>query len=526
MSCPVRRPATANRRANATIGVLVPLTEDCHSTAGLGLPYQQLACAALVAVAHFNAGSTIVVPTMSGLTAQSTSRTGAILLDTLYTSRGALLAANNVLQEGVDSVLGTARSTSTASSAQLSYLFDAPQLSYWASSPALSDPVAYPMFSRTYASDVVVTQALCKMISSFDWAAIGVVTDRYDLYASAYADQIREHAPTYGVAVIASPTFIEQNEESQQEAVRTLATSRVNVFVAVVVDRDAPTLFAAADAQGLLSAGYVWIVGDALTSSAAQGATMSHLSGLLQFYSSASASGEGFLRFKDAWGQLSTARGDCNNSIFDAVESPRIFTEAPFDVAAFVYDGAVALAAAMASAGPGASGGEIHAALLNLSFDGASGHVAFDPQTGDRALDTLNFAFDNWVARNGTLTVAPAGTFSLSAGRAHSSWVIEWPGGVTTQPSDAYEPPTPSLLENLGATFTSWRIVAPAVSLGLTLPVSLAARQKLRGSVSTVSYVGIVLSSIAFCTDLLFVAQVSHVPTASAPQLTGTSDEQ
>jgi|EP00966_Prymnesium_polylepis_P204330 hypothetical protein len=102
------------------------------------------------------------------------------------------------------------------------------------------------------------------MISSFGWAAIGVVNDKYDLYASAYANQIRTHGPSHGVAVIISTTFIELRPETQAVAVGALAASRVNVIVAIVIDQDAPSFFEAADEAKLLRSGYTWIVADTI----------------------------------------------------------------------------------------------------------------------------------------------------------------------------------------------------------------------------------------------------------------------
>jgi hypothetical protein len=94
----------------------------------------------VVAIAHFNARNASVMPAMADLARRASMAVTPLLYDTRYTNRGALSAANDALQSGADTVLGTARSTSTASTVQLSYLFDAPMLSYWASSPVLSDP--------------------------------------------------------------------------------------------------------------------------------------------------------------------------------------------------------------------------------------------------------------------------------------------------------------------------------------------------------------------------------------------------
>jgi hypothetical protein len=165
------------------------------------------------------------------------------------------------------------------------------------------------------------------------------------------------------------------------------------------------------------------------------------MDGVLNFYASPRAAA-GYDRFTTSWRSRTSAQ--CANTFFDA-HAEAVFSQEPFEVSAFVYDGVITLASAMAAAGgPAAGGAAIYRALLNVSFDGASGRVEFDGN-GDRRAEGLSFALDNWVrtgppASDDTLTSVGAATFSFANGLTGSGTPIRWVGGGHVQPLDMYQP--------------------------------------------------------------------------------------
>ena len=130
-----------------------------------------------------------------------------------------------------------------------------------------------------------------------------------------------------------------------------------------------------------------------------------------QFYASP-AGEEGYDRFTNAW--TTSTDADCANDVFNVSETD-VFSSKPFINAAFAYDCMIALAAAMHSAGENASGAKVFEAFTNVSFDGATGEVAFDPN-GERLSSTVRYAVDVWRASGSELTAIRVGSFTTKSG--------------------------------------------------------------------------------------------------------------
>lgn len=113
-----------------------------------------------------------------------------------------------------------------------------------------------------------------------------------------------------------------------------------------------------------------------------------------------------------------------------------MFSSKPFVNAAFAYDCVVALAAAMHSAGENATGSAVFEAFTNVSFEGATGTVAFGPN-GDRLASTVRYAVDVWRINGSELLATNVGSFTNSSGYTSSDDSITWP-------KDTYAPPDAS----------------------------------------------------------------------------------
>ena len=148
-----------------------------------------------------------------------------------------------------------------------------------------------------------------------------------------------------------------------------------------------------------------------------------------QFYASP-AGDEGYDRFTNAW--TTSTDADCANDLFNVSET-NVFSSKPFINAAFAYDCTIALAAAMHSAGENASGAAVFKAFTNVSFEGATGEVAFDPN-GERNSSTVRYAVDVWRASGSGLTAIRVGSFTTKSGYTNSS------SDSLTWPKDTYAP--------------------------------------------------------------------------------------
>ena len=148
-----------------------------------------------------------------------------------------------------------------------------------------------------------------------------------------------------------------------------------------------------------------------------------------QFYASPAGS-DGYKRFSNAW--TASTDADCANDVFNASETD-VFSSKPFVIAAFAYDCVVALAAAMYFAGENAEGSAVFEAFTNVSFEGATGTVAFEPN-GDRLASTVRYAVDVWRNSGSELSATSVGSFTASSGYTSSDDSVTWP-------KDTYAPP-------------------------------------------------------------------------------------
>ena len=156
-----------------------------------------------------------------------------------------------------------------------------------------------------------------------------------------------------------------------------------------------------------------------------------------QFYASGAGS-DGYKRFSNAW--TASTDADCANEDVFNVNETAVFSSKPFVNAAFAYDCVVALAAAMYVAGANASGAQVFEAFTNVSFEGATGTVAFEPN-GDRLASTVRYAVDVWRSSGSELSVTSVGSFSVSSGYTSASSGYTSSDDTITWPRDAYAPP-------------------------------------------------------------------------------------
>ena len=190
------------------------------------------------------------------------------------------------------------------------------------------------------------------------------------------------------------------------------------------------TVFAAAQDAGLLddAAGIntefvTW--GDVLRLSPDPRASVAAMNGMLHFYEGPAAEA-GWDRFRAAYTSAGRTAADCASGAFNASAVPvrGLWPDAqagprtglwgpPIEHVAYVYDCVVALAAALAAAPDVADGADVYERFKRVSFEGASGHVAFDHATGDREVGaTYQFMLTRYGA--GTVRVSWVGVVRVA----------------------------------------------------------------------------------------------------------------
>ena len=263
---------------------------------------------------------------------------------------------------------------------------------------------------------------MCELIATFGWRRFSVLHAN-DAYATAYAEGLRTNSVSTGLTVVASASYEKDLSSTYEKAVTIIRDSGVNVFVCIAWDQDLIGLLKLASEQGILTTGYVWLGGDTLSVGAAdyagsfavsRDAALQMLDGLLTFLPSARGTA-GYARYTAELQKHNIS--ECENDFFNVTDYPTIYsTDSPYDVGASAYDCVVAFAIAMARSEDPSDGDEVYASFKQLVFDGASGLVKFDPNTGDRSSDTAAYVAMNWQYSNGSVGLTLAASISITNG--------------------------------------------------------------------------------------------------------------
>ena len=346
------------------------------------------------------------------------------LLDTLSNPQGAYRAVSEAQRNrGLGGIVGAVRSDVSELVAQLTGLEGVLQISPASSSPVLSDKARFPFFARTYPSDLLSARLLGRTLLAFSWRYVTLVYVR-DSFGTGYQQALAAAAGPLGLHIhldgVSSDGAGGADVDDLRLVVGEVKAHRENIVIAAMFDYG-PFLDIVAELH-MLSAGYAYVLIEG-SSQAAGLATRQRqrLSGMLSWAVSGPVSSTqtaAAARLSDVWRTLTPA--DCANEAF--VANATMFAQAPPDVAAFMFDAVTAMAlaisytdygdAASGSAGPaGDTGAEGRrrrlAELLNVSFDGTTGGVGFDPR-GDRLGEGLGFELCNFVVGSSTVSCPAA----------------------------------------------------------------------------------------------------------------------
>ena len=377
---PAARGSGAARLSTAAVGAgrafadmvwLVPLVAAANQGARLGVlwrydngsqtrEWDQVSCAAVLAVNHFNARNGSVVPEFAdvppGFNVQG------LYYDAWSTASKAIVAYRKAVAAGADAIVGPSRSAQAVPVSQLAAIDETVTVSPWASSPQLSNPSLHPFFSRTWPADSLTAATIMGAISGFGWRNIGYVGVR-DAYADGFKDAMHAWSVENAGKVVlrTGPSFPYGDPVAAREAVGKLKALGTTVNMMVVYDEDIYAVMAAAEEFGMLTDDYIWLVSDTTSEMSTDpayipaGGSPELLAGWLRgtlrmTFSPESEKGPGYQRLAVVWSSLT--KSDCAFTSGDDshfVPDQAVFDSDPYDVAACMYDAVAASALALAA---------------------------------------------------------------------------------------------------------------------------------------------------------------------------------
>jgi ABC-type branched-subunit amino acid transport system substrate-binding protein len=390
--------------------------------------WQEIAAGALRGVVDFNARDGRYVEELSKLGACDKQLVPRVIDDGISPS----LAVSGLLDalgsaHRPDVVIGASASSCSVPTALITGVLNIPQISFWSTSSQLDDKSQFPRFMRTIAPDPFVAYAVCKYWRSVGYEHAGVIYVN-DNYGEAYKEAIVSHCLAMGFKSVPTVPFGGSDGPAALRAqVAKLRATDLNVFLIVAVSASVPTILEEAERMGMLGKGKSWMLSDGITEDtllALPAATQAQASGMLKVVAAGGTdSNSRFQAYLHDWGAY-------NFSGLDRFVQPwwrfgALGASAPTDmtrhVGTYAYDAVVAaglLACAVAPQGalPADWGAQAWAAKSGLTFDGLSGHVAFD-ERGNRKITTVNFQMYSVRLAGGKANTTLAGAFDVAKGR-------------------------------------------------------------------------------------------------------------
>ena len=336
------------------------------------------------------------------------------------------------------------------------------------------------------------------MVLQLAWRTISILHAN-DAYASTYTENLRRSCDSRGLAVRVSASYTTQLPSTYGSAVNLLRDSGANIILGVLWDEDMLGLLQLAQEQGMVQSGYVWFLSNTATLSGAlshgaafglnQDASEALLVGIFTLQPSPVGTA-GFARFAAEFAAQNLS--ECTNEHFNVTLYPTLYT--PWEFQSFVYDCVVAMAIAMARAIDPADGEEVYREFKQVTFDGASGPVAFDPTTGDRGSDSFIYVVQNWQRSGSTVVGQQVASVSVVTGLSNLSTSAVWPGGRSRTPIDLttitecdagsirtyneYEEPTCSRCPLNRVEFQRKQCIDKVGTVGLLMPITDAGQEQ------------------------------------------------
>jgi branched-chain amino acid transport system substrate-binding protein len=295
---------------------------------------------------------------------------------------GGKFAAETLISEGVDVVIGSSGSSVSAAIAAELTPHKIPQLSYASSSPTLSDKDTYPYFMRNVASDADQGVALADLVDAMGWTK-GATINTDDSYGTGLITVFTTVFEDRGGTITTAQQFATGAADVASQ-VQALKDSNPEFVIANMIDKDGKVLFKKAKELGLTDGGanaIPWIITDGTSSTATFEGDADIKAAMQGFIGTTPAplQGAGYLAFNVTW----------FDSKWAYLPGPAVSqsTGVAFNsYAPFAYDAVYVMAKALAAAGT-VDGDAVLAELMKTDYDGASGNIKFN------ALGELNGRF-------------------------------------------------------------------------------------------------------------------------------------
>ena len=397
--------AASAQQTTVNVGMFFRMTSG--DGGDMGDYWRAVAAGGLLAVKHFNERNSTIISEFGNLSGCDV-QFEPVLLDTGSLGATAVEQYLRKFQEAdvdFDLIVGAARSACSEPIAMLAGVEGIPQVSYWSTSPTLEDRSSYPYFLRSIPSDSATAYAAATYFNSLGYWAVGCLYLN-DAYGQGYSESFMSHSAGLNISVTAK-SFAEGDSASIDIALQTMKDSGLVVFIAIFFDNDLEYVMTKAKSLGITGPGFLWIFADGFSGAALQNADLD-LAGSGRLGPSGAKYGwpQYEAMMNSSWPEQD-ANIDYFNNYLTAMRpwfnlSEGFFAaNAPIDVEFYAYDATVAQALAVCGAqmaGLELTGANIKSKLEKSSFDGVSGPVIFDADTGNRNMYTGTYLLSNIYA--------------------------------------------------------------------------------------------------------------------------------
>ena len=463
--------------------------------------FQGLA-AVLLAAQHLNSGDGTIVSALEGLNDRCNIRFTAEFLDTELSQVTAVDSVIHLVSRDPATELlpcafvGAARSAVSIPTSIITGLYNFPQISPKSTSKQLDDTTQHPLFGRMIPSDDgTAIPAILYLRYRLNVKHLAVVHVN-DSYGNAYALGLQlaaaEYAPDMKVVSVDMP--FEATLDIMEKTIRILKETQYRYFFGIIFSTAhyEPFMTEAVN-QGIAGTGrHTWFFSDGVSTSAIsshsypRGSPL-HLAsrGALRIGAVGGVPGIPIYdKFIETMKNLNNPQDvqyiqekhplypeepdyeplEVNNTFFNGID----------ETAAFLYDSTIALGLAACNATqPGTyfDGPTHFQAVLNTTFEGATGMVQLDPVTGTRIATSARFTLLNFV-ENATnesdqVTFSTVETDVFKDG----AWVKLQPV-VFNDGSTTPHPDLPEVTVDMNYIGTGWR-AAGLTMAGLILLLSI-----------------------------------------------------
>ena len=182
--------------------------------------------------------------------------------DSGCSSKQGLAAMGELLDQErkVDALIGPGCSSACEVTSYLSGGHDIVQISWGCTSPTLSDHDAYPLFSRTVASEVEKIPAVLGLMRLYTWTKLVILTSTEPVWRQSgqlMADQFK----AAGIDVRTPLPFDPGNFNAHStKALDEIKTSGFRVIMLMAYDQDVYDVASAASLQLMTSVGWAWLL--------------------------------------------------------------------------------------------------------------------------------------------------------------------------------------------------------------------------------------------------------------------------